>query len=236
MKVLGVIPARGGSKSIPRKNLKYIAGKPLIAYVIETALKCRLLNRVIVSTEDKEIGRVAKSYGAEVPFLRPKELARDEVSIIPVVQHAMRYLEKNESWKADVIASIQPTSPLIEAADIDRAVNQLVKSRCDAVISVCKITHGHPFRALRVEGDKVIPLYRKGFRYLQKQDLPTLYMPNGALYVRRREILERWNGRDFALGKEIRAIIMDELKSINIDTPLDLVIVEAVIKKMKAGA
>lgn len=233
MKVLGVIPARGSSKSVPRKNLQRIAGKPLIAHVIEEALRSKLLNRVIVSTEDEEIAKVARSYGAEVPFTRPKELARDEVSIIPVVQHAMRYLDENESWRADVIASIQPTSPLTEATDIDSAITKLIETGCDSVVSVCKIAHGHPYWAMRLDGDRPTPLNPEGYRYLQKQDLPPFYTINGALYIRRRSVLENWDGRDFGLGKDVRAIVMDEIKSIDIDTPLDLMVAEAVIKAGK---
>ncbi len=216
-----------------RKNLRCIAGKPLIAYVIEKALKSKLLNRVIVSTEDEEIAGVARSYGAEVPFVRPKELALDEVSIIPVVQHAMGHLNKNEGWRADVIASIQPTSPLTGATDIDSAITKLIETGCDSVVSVCKITHGHPYWAMRLDGDRLTPLNPEGHRYLQKQDLPLFYMINGALYVRKREVLEKWDGRDFALGKDIRAIVMNEIKSIDIDTPIDLLIAETVIKAGK---
>lgn len=233
MKVLGVIPARGGSKGVPRKNLQMLVGNPLIFYVINAALESKLLNRVIVSTEDEEIARVARSYGAEVPFTRPKELARDEVSLIPVVQHAMRYLDENEGWKADIIVSIQPTSPLIESLDIDSAIDKLIKTGCDSVVSVCKIVHGHPYWAMRLDGDKLTPLNPEGHRYLQRQDLPAFYMINGALYVRRRKVLENWNGRDFALSKDVRAIVMDEIKSIDINAPLDLMIAEAAIKAGK---
>lgn len=232
MKILGVIPARGGSRTVPRKNLQRIAGRPLIAYAIGAALKSKLLDRVIVSTEDEEIAKVARKYGAEVPFMRPKELARDNVSLIPVIQHAMRYLE-NVGWKADVIVSIQPTSPLIEATDIDLAIDKLVKTGCDSVVSVCRIVHGHPYRALKLNGDRVVPFVKKGQRYLQKQDLPPFYIFNGALFVRRRKVLEKWSGHDFALGKDVRAIVMDEMKSINIDTPLDLMVAKAVIKSRK---
>lgn len=230
MKVLGVIPARGGSKSMPRKNLKPLAGKPLIAYSIEAALKSKRLNRTIVSTEDEEIAKVARSYGAEVPFMRPKELARDEVSIAAVVQHATRYLDENAGWKADVIASIRPTSPLIETKDIDSAITKLIETGCDSVVSVCKIVHGHPYWAMRLDGDRLTLLNPEGHRYLQKQDLPPFYVTNGALFVRRRSVLEKWDGRDFGLGKDVRAIVMDETKSIDIDTPLDFMIAETVIK------
>lgn len=232
MKILGVIPARGGSKAVPRKNLKMLASKPLISYVIEAVLKSDLLNRVIVSTEDEEIAQVAKRFGAEVPFLMPPELARDEVSLIPVAQHAARYFDK-EGWKADIIASIQPTSPLIEAENIDSAINKLMETGCDSVVTVCKITHGHPYWAMKLEDDTLTPVNPKGFRYLQKQDLPPFYMINGALYVRRRKVLEEWSGHDFALGKDVRAIVMDEIKSIDIDSPLDLMIAKTVIKAGK---
>jgi len=231
MKVLGVIPARGGSKTIRRKNLKKLGNKPLIYYAIKNALKSKKLDRTIVSTEDKEIAEVAKKYGAEVPFLRPKKLARDNVSLIPVVIHAMRYLEKREGWKADVIVSLQPTSPFIEAPDIDTAISKLVRTRCDSVVTVCKIIQGHPYWAVRVRGDKLTPLFADGHRkYLQKQDLPPLYRITGGLYVRHRKILENWNGHDFALGKDVRAIILDEIKSIDIDSPLDLAVARAVMK------
>ncbi len=230
MKVLGVIPARGGSKGVPRKNLRLLAGRPLVSYVIEAALKSKLLNRVIVSTDDKGIARVARRYGAEVPFMRPRELALDEVSIIPVVQHAMRYFDESYGWRADAIASIQPTSPLIGATDIDSAITKLMKTGCDSVVSVCKIVHGHPYQAMKLKGDRLTPLDPKGLGYLQKQDLPPLYMINGALYVRRRKVLEEWRGRDYALGRDVRAIVMDEIKSIDVDTPVDLTFAEIVIK------
>jgi CMP-N-acetylneuraminic acid synthetase len=230
MKILGIIPARGGSKNIPRKNLKIVAGKPLIAYALEAALKSKLLDRAIVFTEDQEIARVAKNLGAEVPFKRPRKLAGDEVSIIPVIRHAVRYLDKHEKWKADIIASIQPTSPLIETIDIDSAINRLIETGRDSVVSVCKIVHGHPYWAMKLEDDRLTPLNPDGYRHLQKQDLPVFYAPNGALYVRRREVLERWRGHDFALGNDIRAIIMDETESVNVNMPLDLAVAEMLLK------
>jgi len=232
MKVLGIIPARGSSKTIQRKNLKKLGSRPLIYYAIKNALESKKLDRVIVSTEDKEIAEVAKKYGAEVPFLRPKKLARDNVSLIPVVIHAMRYLEKKEGWKADVVVSIQPTSPFLEAEDIDRAISKLIRTRCDSVVTICKLTHGHPYWAYRLKNGKLEPLFRYGSKYLQKQDLPPFYSITGGLYVRWRKLLENWSGSDFALGKNIGAIILDEIKAIDIDTPIDFAIAETVKKKI----
>lgn len=229
VKVLAVVPARGSSKGIPRKNLKMLAGKPLIAYILEAASQAKFLDRVIVSTEDDEIAAVARGCGAEVPFLRPQDLARDEVSLIPVVKHAMEYLDK-QGWRADIVASLQPTSPLTEPEDIEKAVNKMIETGCDSVVSVGKIERYHPYRAMKLEGDKLMPVYQEGQRFLQRQDLPPHYAFNGAIYVRSRDLLEGWDGQDFALGEDIRAIIMDREKSVDVNSPLDFLVVEAILK------
>jgi len=230
VKVLAVIPARGGSKGIPRKNLKLLAGKPLIAYIIEAALKAKKLDRVIVSTEDKEIAQVARGYGAEVPFLRPLELARDEVSLIPVIKHAMEFMDEL-GWRADIIASLQPTAPFTQPEDIDAAVRKLVETGCDSVVSVESIERHHPFRAMKLSGDRLSPLTEYASEeYLQKQDRPPAYGFNGAIYVRKRKLLEKWAGKDFALGEDIRAIVMSPEKSVDINSPLDFLIAEALLK------
>ena len=210
--------------------MRKLAGKPLISYVIEAALKSKRLGRVIVSTEDGEIARVAERCGAEVPFIRPAPLARDEVSLVPVVQHAVKYLREREGWNAEIVASIQPTSPLLEDKDIDSAIGKLSKTGCDSVVTVCKLTHGHPYWSLKMKGDKILPFYPKGFRCLQKQDLLPFYIINGALYVRRRKVLESWSGRDFGLGKDVRAVVMDELRSVDIDTQLNSLVAQAIIR------
>ncbi len=234
IKVLAVIPARGGSKGIPRKNLKILAGKPLVVYIIEAALKAKTLNRVIVSTEDEEIAAMARGYGAEVPFLRPQDLARDEVSLIPVVKHAVEYLDK-QGWRADIVVSLQPTSPLTETGDIDNAVNKMLETNCDSVVSVYRIERPHPFWMMRLEGERLLPLFPAGFRFLQRQDLPPLFALSGAIYVRKRDLLEGWDGQDFALGGETRAIIMDKEKSVDINSPLDFLTVEAILKSKAAS-
>lgn len=230
IKVLAVIPARGGSKGIPRKNIKMLAGKPLIAYIIEAALKAKTQDKVIVSTEDEELAAIAREYDAEVPFLRPKELARDEVSLIPVVKHAMEYLD-NQGWRAEIVVSLQPTSPLTEPHDIDNAVNKMLETNCDSVVSVERIEKHHPFRAMKLKGDRLFPLTEyTSEKYLQKQDRPSAYGFNGAIYVRKKELLEKWSGEDFALGDDARAIIMDSGKSVDINNPLDFLIAEAILK------
>jgi CMP-N-acetylneuraminic acid synthetase len=232
-KVLGVIPARGGSKDIPRKNLVSLNGKPLISYIITSALKAECLDRVVVSTEDEEIVQVAKKYGADVPFLRPKELANDNVSLIPVIKHGADYLEKTEGWNADIVVSLQPTSPLTKPEEIDSAVNKLIETGCDSVVGVRK-TEDHPFWTYKLDGDRVLPFQITEQSYLQRQDLPLVYVFSGAIYVRKRELLENWSGEDFALGKDVRAIKMNH-DSREIHDLRDLWVVEKILKGNKTG-
>ena len=125
MKTIGIIPARGGSKGVPRKNLANLLGKPLIAYTIETALSARLLSNVIVSTEDKEIAQVSKKYGAEVPFIRPDELATDTAPMLPVLQHAVKEMETRTNQVFDIVVLLQPSAPLRLASDIDNGIKLL---------------------------------------------------------------------------------------------------------------
>jgi CMP-N,N'-diacetyllegionaminic acid synthase len=234
VKVLTVIPARGGSKSIPRKNLVDVGGRPLISYVIEAARAARRLDRVIVSTDDEEIAAVAKAWGAEVPFLRPPELAGDEVSLVPVVVHALRAME-GLGFAADAVLSAQPTSPFLDGSDFDAMVDKLESSGADAVASVQAIEHGHPFWVKRLEGDRVCPFNEyTNESYLQRQDLPPAFIFDGALFLRRRHVLEAWSGRDFCLGRDVRAVILGGHKSLHVDDPVDLDLVRVVAAR-RAG-
>jgi len=134
MKILGLIPARGGSKGIPRKNIKPLGGKPLIAYSIEAGLKSRYLDKVLVSTDDEEIAQVARQYGADVPFIRPAELARDDTPTLPVIQHALRFLaDKGETY--DAVCLLQPSSPFRTPAFIDAAIEKYVRSGADSLVT-----------------------------------------------------------------------------------------------------
>ncbi len=155
MKVLGVIPVRGGSKSIPRKNLADVNGRPLLSFIIEAALAAKRLDRVVVSTEDEEIASEAKRWGAEVPFQRPQELAVDEIGLVPVVQHAMRAMDEL-GFVADAIVSVQATSPFLGGDDIDRAVAKLQETDADSVASVQPVDHQHPFWVKRLEDDRIL--------------------------------------------------------------------------------
>jgi len=225
-----VIPARGGSKGIFRKNLQLVGGRPLISYAIEHALAAATVNQVVVSTENAEIARVAQAWGADVPFTRPAELAQDHVSLIPVIAHAMEAM--NGLDRAALVVSLQPTAPLLRPQTIDSAVRLMLETRCQSVVSVRQINHNHPYRAQEMDGlGRTKPLFQKGESYLQRQDLPAFYALTGGLYVRTRELLENWSGKDFCLGKDRRAIEVDEEEALNIDSSLDLDLFRALIKR-----
>ena len=139
--VLGLIPARGGSKSIPGKSIALLAGRPLLAYTCEAALGSRCLTRVLLSTNDEKIAQVGRACGVEVPFLRPLELARDDTPSLPVAQHAVRWLIEHEGWEPDVLVLLQPTSPLRQTHHIDAALEHMAQVNADTVVSVVEVPH-----------------------------------------------------------------------------------------------
>lgn len=229
MSVLLVIPARGGSKGIARKNLCMVGGKPLIAYSIEHALAAKMIDWVIVSTEDQEIAQVARSYGAETPFERPDVLALDEVSLIPVLIHAAREMDRVGRC-AELVVSLQPTAPLVSPRVIDSTVRVLQKTECDSVVTLRKVVHNHPYRVQWLKRPGCLQSFiESGESHLQKQDLPRIYSLTGGIYGRRRHILDNWSGKDFCLGSKRRGIVISDREAINIDTVQDLDLLKTMI-------
>src|SRR3989344_1664495 len=154
MKVLGIITARGGSKGIPGKNIKPLLGKPLIAYTIESAKTSGVFDRLILSTDDAEITRVAKEYGCDVPFMRPTELAEDKSAHLPVMQHAVRWLKENENYSPDYVMILQPTSPLRQPFHIQEAVDLILRTKADSVLSVAEVPEiFSPQKAMIIQPD-----------------------------------------------------------------------------------
>lgn len=218
-RVLGLIPARGDSKGVPRKNIKLLCGKPLLEYTVEAALASRLLSRVILSTDDREIAEVGLRCGLEVPFLRPSELAADDTPMLPVVQHAIRQMESlGESFEA--ICLLQPTNPLRRADEIDACIELLVSSEADAVVTVLEVPpeynpHWVYFQteegALYLSTGEASPIARR-------QDLPPAFHREGSVYVTRREIVMQSNS---LYGKRVIGYALDRAGTVNIDTPED---------------
>lgn len=217
MKVIAIIPARGGSKGIPRKNLKLLSDKPLIAYAIESALAAEGIDRVIVSTEDEEIVGVANKYGAEVPFIRPAALASDETPTLPVLQHAVGYLEEKEDYNPDIVVLLYATSPLLSSSRISEGVSLLTSGGFDSVVSVVP-DRGHYWAE---SNGRYIRFYPKSIN--NRQLSKPLLKENGALYVCTRDLLME---KGELTGGKVGFLVMGSNESIDIDELEDFEIVE----------
>ena len=236
---VALIPARVGSKRLPRKNIRLLAGKPLIAYSIEDALSSTLVNRVIISTDDPDIGRVSKEYGAEVHFLRPPSLAKDHISDLPVLSHALQWLEENEKYFADIVVLLRPTTPLRTNNLIDRCVKRLITTGASSVRTVRSVGHWHPYWMLKVSEDgwasEFLPR-KKEDNYYQSQLLPPLYEHDGYCDVFWRENVPLNCSLNATLkglyGKRRQVEINNEGYFINIDTLRDFELAELIIKNL----
>lgn len=223
MNVLAMIPARGGSKGIPRKNLVPLAGKPLLAHSIVHALESERITRVVVSTEDDEIASVARDFGAEVPFLRPAELAGDTVLDLPVFAHVLDELERHEQYCPDVVVHLRPTAPYRHPGWIDEAVDLLVKTPgADSVRSVSPPAQ-HPYRVFRLDEEGFLDPVMKSEHpqpyLLRRQDLPEMYYYNCVIDVARPITIRQ---QQSMTGNRILPYHMDPEHVLDIDSPRDL--------------
>lgn len=221
MKILAIIPARGGSKGIPRKNIRLLAGKPLVAHTIEQALRARQVNRTIVSTDDTEIAKVAQQYGAEV-VMRPPELATDTASSESVLLHVLSFLEEKEGYVPSLVVFLQPTSPLRQPDDIDNAINKLIKDNADSLFSCCGL---HNFY-WRLEGGRPVSVNYDYQHRPRRQEFTPEYIENGSIYVTKTEIIKQYGNR---LGGSVTLYEMNPLDSFQIDTPEDFLLLERLI-------
>ena len=229
-KTLGIIPARGGSKGIPDKNIRLLGDKPLIAYTIDAAKRSKLLTDFVVSTDSEKIANVCKNYGLEVPFMRPIELSGDYVESYPVIVHALKKMEESRKESYDYFVMLQPTSPVREAEDIDNSLKILFETETDSVVSVVDAGASHPLRMKRIVGDNILITYiDQGFENMKpRQELPPVYIRNGAVYASRFNVLEDVGA---LVGKNCRAYIMPPERSINIDSMVDFRVAEAIIEQ-----
>jgi CMP-N-acetylneuraminic acid synthetase len=229
---LGLIPARGGSKRVPRKNLLPVAGKPLLAWTIDAALSADCLDRLILSTDDEEIAKLGHRYGAEVPFKRPPELASDMASGHDVVMHAIRALaDQGESF--DFVVVLQPTSPLRTHLDIDAAIDLLLAKNARAVVSVCQTDHPPEWSNTLPDDLCMRDFFRPGIRGLRSQDLPTSYRLNGAIYIYDCGQLLRGETED--MDRSTYAYIMPRERSVDIDEAIDLDIADLFLRRRVGG-
>ena len=231
---LAVIPARGGSKSIRLKNLAPLCGKGLIEYTFQAAKNSRLLDRVIVSTDSEPIAAFARERGIEVPFIRPAELAGDDCPMLPVVKHAVEFLQREDAYKPDYIVILQPTSPLRVARHIDESLELLIDRGADSVVSVIEVPHQFsPYSVMKLEDGRVVPFMPDSEQYSLRQRKPKFYARNGAaVYAFTYETLFEKNS---IYGDDCRPYVMAPDESVDIDEPLDLEIAEMLLgRKSKA--
>jgi len=220
-KVLAIIPARGGSKRLPHKNILDLNGKPLIAWTIEAAKKSKIIDKLIVSTDDDKIAEISKQYGAEVPFIRPKHLASDTASSLDVVLHAIHFFKEKEV-QFDYFVLLQPTSPLRTNEDIDDAF-KLLDDKTKAVVSVCETAHSPLWSNTLPKDLSMKDFIKPEIRNMRSQDLPKYYRLNGAIYISESEYLKENYG---FLGKNTKAYIMPQKRSVDIDTIRDIKLIE----------
>ena len=227
MNVLGVVPARGGSKAIPQKNLALVGGRPLLSYTADAARASRRLERVILSTDDPAIAEAGRTLGLEVPFLRPASLAADDTPMIPVLRHAVSEM-RARGFAADAVVLLQPTSPLRRAAHIDAAVDLLEQSGADTVVSVVDVPHQFsPASVMRLVDGRLQPLL-DGPVVTRRQDKLRVYARNGpAVLATRVAMLDRESLYD----GDCRPLVMDAAESIDIDGPWDLELLEFLLSR-----
>jgi len=226
----GVIPARGGSKGLPGKNLRKLGALSLIGQAIASAREAALLARFIVSTDSSEIAEEARRHGAEVPFLRPAEFATDQAGMLPVLQHAVRWLESSAGVRPDLIVTLQPTSPFRTGAEIDQTIRKVIEAGSDSAQTLYEASY-HPYFMKTLDGDRTVALFPEGHRYVRRQDAPAVYQPSGAVYVTRYATLME---RGHILGEDNRGVVQGFEASVNIDTEWDLLLAELLLREGRA--
>lgn len=224
--ILCVIPARGGSRGLPGKNVKQLAGKPLIAHTIKQAKEAKYIDRIIVSTEDTQIADISRTYDAEVPFERPKELAEDDSSMIDVLLHAMKWMEEKERYKFDILLLLHVTTPLRTPEDIDNCIRLLVDEDAENVFSVTEAYRNPYFNMVEIGSDNKVRLVKEG-SFATRQSAPEVFDMNSSIYVWRRTKLIENKG---LFLEKTRIYPMPRERSIDIDKPLDFRLAEMLMQ------
>lgn len=226
-KMLGIIPARGGSKGIPGKNIRMLGGKPLIYYAVRAARESGLVDRLILTTDSAEIADVGKSLGIEMPFIRPANLAQDDTPMFPVIDHAVQFVE-SRGWQPDIILLLQPTAPLRQPEHIQAAVKILTETKCDAVASVVEVPqHYAPDFVLKLEEGKLKPFLEGGEKVTRRQDTRAAYSRDGTIYAFWRDVFIH---KRSIYGDDCRPLVIPRDMSCNLDTMEDWGEVEQKIK------
>jgi N-acylneuraminate cytidylyltransferase/CMP-N,N'-diacetyllegionaminic acid synthase len=227
--VLGIIPARGGSKGLRNKNIMPLNGKPLISYTVRSAKASGIFDRLMVTTDSEAIAKVAKRSGAEVPFLRPKRLATDTALAIDVIHHALGWLERNDRDRHyDLVFYLQPTSPLRIPEDYKRSVDLLIKRKADSVLGVCEARPSPMWSNVLPSNGSLGRFLKRSAVNKNRQELPTYYRINGAIYLAKYSFIKRSSSW---IGKRSYAYLMPYERSIDIDDEMDMALAKHIMKK-----
>ena len=217
-RVLAIVPARGGSKGVPGKNVRKLAGRTLLDYTALAARDSGVIDRIVLSTDSEEIADAGTRAGLEVPFMRPADLAKDDTPMLPVIQHTVETLAA-DGWTADVIVLLQPTSPLRRASHVRDAVTKLHETNADSVVTVVELPrHLSPDYVMRIEDGVLRPFLAEGARVTRRQDARPAYSRDGTVYVCWRATLDKWGN---IYGERCQPLILDAADSLSIDSPAD---------------
>lgn len=226
MIVLGLVPARAGSKGVPGKNIKLLAGRPLLEYTAQAARSSGVLDRVILSTDSPDIAEAGRQAGFDVPFLRPASLAADDTPMLPVIQHTLHALSEQQ-WVPDVLVLLQPTSPLRRPEHIRDAVAMLRDTQADSVVSVVELPrHLSPDYVMRIEDGRLRSFFPDGARFTRRQDARPAYSRDGTVYACWRRTIERFGS---IYGDDCRPLLVDARESLSIDSPADWDVAERLL-------
>jgi CMP-N,N'-diacetyllegionaminic acid synthase len=218
LRVLGLVPARGGSKGVPGKNVRPLAGHTLLDYTARAARESGVLDRIILSTDSPDIAEAGRRAGLEVPFVRPAALAADDTPMVPVIEHALAELSR-EHWSPEFVVLLQPTSPLRRPDHIREAVSMLRETGADSVVTVVEVPrHLSPDYVMRIDGGRLKPFLPDGARVTRRQDARAAYSRDGTVYAFRRSTIERTGG---IYGEDCRPLLIAARDSLSIDSPAD---------------
>ncbi len=233
LEILALVPARGGSRSVPQKNLRLLGDRSLVARAVESGLQSRFVRRVVLSTDSEAIAEEGRKAGAEVPFLRPGELARDETPTAPVVVHALKRLKESEGYRPDILVLLQPTAPLRKARHVDEALDLLVSAGGRSVVSVTPVPgHFHPSWQFSIRDGALFPFLGTAKVPHRRQDLPPTYTRNGAIYA---AWTETWLAGSIAYGPGCVPYVMRPEESVNVDSPEDLELAAFFLSRGNSG-
>lgn len=232
MKILGIVPARAGSKRVVGKNTRILHGKPLCQWVIEAALGCKKLDRLIVSSDDDKVLEVAARFGDHLPLKRPPELAHDTSPAVDYVFHALKVLEEKGEGPFDAVCIMPSSSPLTLSSDIDATIDLFHKTGAETAVSVVQLDHAiHPIKMKVMEGDKLIPYWEEENGRMAAHELPKIFVRNCSVYVSRRDVFFEYKS---IVGRDMRGYVMPPERSVDINIEMDLMVADLLMSKRNA--